>query len=202
MKLAVAGDSRGFTLMEILFAMTIFTSAVLLMTTIFIALNRSFSQGTARKELSEASQVLAEDISRVIRMQGANNPIETCGTLPAGFDSSLRIGSISYAWRTASDSQARGVWKGNAQCSNLEFRLVDDRFTLRELRVTPIEDANLDDISLYRIQGVMTSGNDSGLIFPEGSWINDTNSGCRPRSSSNRNCSIERFNFILNGRKQ
>lgn len=197
-------DTRGFTLMEILLAMTIFTSAILLMTTIFMSLNRSFSQATTRKELSEASQALAEDITRTIRMYGTNNPMGNCSDaeMSSGdFEESIKIGTTAYVWRTANEG-SRGVWKGD--CDGANFRLVDDRFTLRQLEVTIVNPPGVVNSSLFRIQGVLTSGNDDGLIPPahEESWITDTDAGCQPVSGRNRNCSIERFNYIVNGRVQ
>lgn len=188
---------QGFTLLEVLFAMTILTTVILLMTTVFVGINRSFSRGMLRKELSEVSQKLADDMTRALRTYGTSDESDDCSSLPSGYDQSFRIGAVSYIW-----SSSGGLRRSNAACSQVGEQVFGERFILRQLRVTEI--TSIPGQKLYRLQGVITSGSNASMVLPASgsTWIDDTNVRCRSGQPVLGNCSIEKFNYVVSGRSQ
>ena len=63
-------NSKGFTLIELMLAMALFTTVLVITTVGFIGINRTFSKGLVRKQLSESVQRTTEDITRTLRAEG------------------------------------------------------------------------------------------------------------------------------------
>ena len=71
-------DIKGFTLVELMLAMTVFSTVMVIATVGFIGMSRTFNRGLIRKDLSEYSQSATEDITRTIRGLGSTANFTNC----------------------------------------------------------------------------------------------------------------------------
>lgn len=199
-------NQKGFTLTELLLAMTVFSAVLIVTTSVFVAINRTYTRGLVRKELSEAAQLLTEAVTKTVRSQGASGVIAECNPVPSGYHKSRLIGDNVYAWKLGADANGGGVWLGYGSCDVKLSQFIDSRFKLRELNVTPINTAATD-LKLYQIQGVMTAGEDDAFVINPSTVDNlysNNDMRCKGTAqvATTRNCAVEKFSFIVNGRVQ
>lgn len=86
--------NKGFTLVELLVAMTFFSFLLLLVTFGFVQINRSYTRGITVKTIQETARALTEDISRAIR---TSNDFEYHDFASDG-EYRLCLGDVNYAW--------------------------------------------------------------------------------------------------------
>lgn len=190
-------NKKGFTLIELMLAMTVFTLMMLVATAGFVAMNRVFIRSGIAKELSESSQDVAEDITKAIRQAEEN--ARTCPASPpaSDYEGTLIIGSTAYAWNRTGGG---GMWRGPANCSVFSTEVVPSRYKVRAFEVTPIDTTE----GFYRIRGVITTSEDTAINFPAATsnWFEDPNVSCKGTSEvpSAQNCAVEKFNFVVSGR--
>lgn len=205
-------NTQGFTLIELMLAMTIFSAVMVIATVGFIGMNRTFNRGLIRKELSESSQGVAEDVTRVIRNLGVNVSAQNCSSGDADCVpdwSSVCIGSTRYSWRAVSDEG--GLFKDQiTSCDGPitdKKNIMSDRYVVRDFKIekimrtvssstTPFSD------SLFRISGVFTTADDSALSLGDPLAFDPSAVRClgTSRVATVRTCAVERFNFVINAR--
>lgn len=200
-------NSRGFTLVELMLAMTIFVAVMVISTTGFIAMNRTFTRGVVRKQLSEAVQRTTEEITRDVRQlpQQAGLAI-TCKQANPTPDSAC---PADNAWNTVCLTGSRyiwknegGLWKDTKQCSDAvnpsnSRKLIDERYKVVGLAVT---NTTKSENHLFRITGTFRTADDEAFTDPSAA---DTVK-CRGSAASSavKACAVERFDFIINARGQ
>lgn len=188
---------QGFTLIELLLAMAVFSLVLMVATVGFIGMNRSYTRGAIKRDLSERVQLTNEDVTKMIRVAGDASTAVPCSTNPTGFDHSLQLASAAYAWKDSG-----GMWRGNAICEAASFttEILPSAYTVRSFMIYKIPT----ETSLYKVTGVFTAGAAAGLQFPAGAenWYDNgrcKGSGESPEANS---CAVEKFQFIVNGRAQ
>lgn len=205
----------GFTLVELLLAMAIFTTVMIITTTGFIAMNRSFTRGTVRKQLSEGVQRTSEDVTRVVRaFPQKTGKAFSCiegdprtGECPTQSDGSVVcLTGARYFWSIAAEEN--GLFKDEQECNkpldpngSLTTKLIDTRYRVVSFDVVAAGASGAtDDVHLFTISGTFRTADDYAF---DTSNINDPNKvKCRgsAQSSAVRTCAVERFNFTINAR--
>ena len=203
-------DQAGFTLIELLLAMTLFSTVMVIATVGFIGMNRTFTRGVIRKELSEASQKTIEDITQSLRASAKDIAPTECdgfsntsycksGIAAACFD------GTRYFWNP-NEAAAGGLYKDTLSCnadpSSAKITVVNERFKVRGLKINPISGgSNALFAGLFTVKGALTSGDSSAfnnLSDPDFSNISCKGSAA---SSAVRSCSVEKFNLSVSSRR-
>ena len=184
--------NSGFTLIEILLAMALFTTVMLVSTLGFIGINRTYTRGMVRKQLSESVQTITDDLTRSLRAQSTKTDPDSCkeGCVPNGW-SVLSFSNACYMWKV--DDPSGGLYKAQKSCrpesadpSN-RTGLLDERFMVHDLTVTSVSGGQ----GLFRVSGTFTTTDADALV--------DDHSSCRGTSQSPgvSTCAVENFNFIV-----
>lgn len=205
MSLAVS-NQRGFTLVELLLSMTLFTTVMVICTAGFIAMNRSFTRGTVRKQLSEAVQRTTEDITRTLRTMPQNTVAQA---QKQGDWAVLCLAGGRYFWPTA--AEATGLYRDTSSCtdsvstSKNKIELVDARYHVAALKVDSIKMADAaitDQLSgaLFRVSGTFTTSDSDALQTSDPSDPSKLRCKGSVLSSAVRTCAVEHFSFIINAR--
>jgi prepilin-type N-terminal cleavage/methylation domain-containing protein len=198
-------DQHGFTLIELMLAMTLFIFVMVVATVGFVGINRTFSKGLARKNLSEAVQKTVEDVTRTVRanpggLDKINSPKKS---LPASTNAYCGS-SICYVWNTDPKVDLGGLYRmpavddlGNYRAQGLE--LVDSRYFVETLKIEPIEGEKL-----YRVRGVFRSNDEAAFVFTDttesGTPVRDPfQTICKGSAQEgvSQNCALEKFNFVV-----
>lgn len=180
----------GFTLVELLLAMALFTTVMLVSTIGFIGINRTYSRGMVRKQLSESVQTITDDLTRSLRSQSTSVAPLPCtdNCTPNGW-STLNFATSCYLWKK--DHPDGGLYKAAGSCnpdSTGGMRgLLDERFTVHSLSIDSVTGAP----NLFRISGTFTTKDQEALT--------DDRASCKGTSESVSvaTCAAEKFNFIV-----
>ncbi len=213
---SILSDERGTTLIELLLAMTLFTSVMVIATVGFIGMNRVFTRGVIRKELSESSQRTTEEITRNIRNSGLQTEVINCSGLIGDGKCQQGLGAVCmdgvrYYWSVSSqpnqDSVSGGLYRdAAASCKdspNPSNRtvIVDERFKVRTFSVEKVDSpSDQSTKGLYRVAGVLTAGAADAF---NGLQDNPFNITCKGSSQTVavRSCSVESFRYVTSSRR-
>lgn len=206
---SLKNNEHGVTLIELLLAMTLFTSVMVIATVGFIGMNRVFTRGVIRKELSESSQRINDEVTRSVRNSNTQTTIINC----AGEDSSscqLGVGAVCmdgtrYYWNVPVQSDETSVVGGlyrdaattckDAINPSTRTVVVDDRFRIRTFAVSQVSGNS----GLYKVSGVLTSGPAESLNNLGGDPFTISCKGSA-QTSLVRSCSVEIFKYIVGSR--
>lgn len=199
-KLFKQQNSAGFTLIELMLAMSLFTFVMIIATVGFVGINRTFTKGVARKQLSESVQRLIDDITTSINNGGKftqNNEEISKGKLCNT--------SVCYIWTPydkARPSDTEGLYKvssGNVSVDGAKKTyLVDSRYKVDYLQVDPL------DTNLYRVTGIIRSADETAFNFPTGENANkypaenqDITCKGSAQEGASTSCALEKFSFVI-----
>ena len=199
------GSMNGFTLIELMLAMSLFISILVISTTGFVGINRTFSKGIVRKQLSEAKQQTIEEITRSIRAYGALSvPIQdppNPGISPYAVCNQAQC----FVWNTSSGggNEKFGLMKTigiDPDDMTGAIELVDNRFKIDFIDVNKVADAE----GLYRVTGVMRIKDDEPFKFEStlANYLlskNPNGISCKGSSEAgaSRNCALEKLDFVV-----
>lgn len=194
----------GFTLIELILAMTIFSLVLIIMTGSFIGLTRSYSREQNKKQLSEALQLVVEDITRSLRSAN-NSAFEQCDVISNGtpYKALYFSGGTRYLWAKNKDDQGNlvdtfaGFYKqanrgscGDGDVAANRETLLDDRYYIRNFAIGALNNINgaykINLLATTRLSGIDTSGNTprcDGSSNPE-----------------SRSCAVQKIETIVNVR--
>ncbi len=193
-------DSKGFTLIELMLAMALFITVLILSTVGFIEMNRTFSRGLVRKQLSESVQRTTEEVTRAVRASPVNTLPGNCQTsgqtdCPADGWKALCFISVRFLWKT--DAEPYGLYTDNKGCqdgvdTSSANQIMGSRYKVSDLQVGDLVD------DLYRVSGVFRTSDDEAIV----DLADPSIMRCKGTSQSPlvRSCAVERFNFIVNAR--
>lgn len=191
----------GFTIIELLLAMTIFVSVMIVATAGFIGINRTFSKGLARKQLSETVQKVTDDITLTINNEGGLGTIQPTN-LPSSDYKAVCGTSTCYVYPGFNITDDAGMFKarlntdGTIDLANKVY-VVDDRYKVDLLNVDSVT------YGLKRISGIIRSKDIASFDIPEtgypvvGQDVDTQNITCKG-SGAATNCALEKFSFIVN----
>jgi prepilin-type N-terminal cleavage/methylation domain-containing protein len=203
-------DETGFTLIELLLAMTLFSLMMIIATAGFLGMNRAYTKGVVRKQISEAAQSASEDITRTLRTDGRalsqfNECSNTapqkngCPSLGGSWRGAICFASVRYIWGGTALYKQTGEVSGCASSTNSYeangLKVIDSRYRVEQLQITPLEQANL-----FEISGVIRTTDDS--TFNNLLDTDKTKITCKGSAflGSTGVCAVEKFKFIINAR--
>lgn len=99
---------QGFTIIELLLALAVFSFVLVFITTAFLQIFRTYNRGIARKEVNQSARLLLEDITSKMRTVVSPVQIDT-SQLNRG---RLCVGSYSYVWNPVNKASIGG-WTNN-----------------------------------------------------------------------------------------
>ncbi len=208
MNLRKLNNQKGFTLIELMLAMAISVTVLIIATVGFVGINRTFSRGLIRRQLSEGVQRITEDVTQTVRAAPTQSPSGTCflgltsDTCPPGTQWGAQcLANTRYLWRAAG-----GLYKDSKPCPDAVveaelLELIDDRFVVEGVIVEPLAIPNL-----YHVLGLIRTPDRAAFVFPEDVANDDVvsplDTRCRGTAESNavRTCSIESFDFIVSSK--
>lgn len=194
-RLHIPHDDRGFTLIELMLSMSLFIFVMIVATVGFVGINRTFTKGLARKQLSESVQRLAEDITTTINNDGGLNSSnigrgQLCSSLSC------------YVWAPYSEdspdkpSGLRKVTIAEADNPNSKGGIIiDERYKVDRLDVARIGSENL-----YRVSGIIRTADKNAFNFPDDGYPElNQNITCKgsAQEGASTSCSLEKFSFVV-----
>lgn len=191
-------NQQGFTLIELMLAMTLFISVMMVATVGFIGINRTFSKGMVRKQLSESVQRITEDMTRSIRSNGSSSL--TKAQVPE--TDSQCTGSVCYIWPLGDDGPG-GLYRVPADSVSVNeyatsgIKLLDERFVVDYLDVGPV--GLSDDLS--RVKGMFRLRDETAFnkFTAQDGTPEKEKTVCKgsAESGASQNCALEKFNFVV-----
>lgn len=196
----ISRNTKGFTLVELMLAMSLFISILVISTTAFVGINRTFSKGVTRKQLSEAVQRTVEEVTRSIR-EGGSRPQATA---VLGYGAVCNSQSC-FVWKAPSiDSGLIKTISGDVENASDAYKIVDDRYKVDFIKIETLPTTN--DNKLYRISGVMRTPDNDAYSFVNddyGDYISTQDPSkisCKgtAEAGASRSCALEKFEFVVN----
>ncbi len=203
-------NKTGFTLVELLLAMTLFSLTMVIVTAAFIAMNRSYTKGAIRKQIAESSQAASDDLTKTIRTEGRalekftvckNEPSQpsACPAQNSTWKGVLCFAKVRYIWNDA------GLYKqeGDAGVCNADttsfvqdsLTIIDPRFTVEAIMIDPVSNQ----AGLFRVNGVIRTKDPDAF-----NNLGDSDKSkitCKGSSFiAGRTCAIEKFDYIISAR--
>lgn len=206
--------AEGFTLTELMLAMVLFTTVLVLSTVGFIGMNRTFSRGTIKKQLSEGVQAFSEDVTRTLRAQPTNALPGKCDGVDNNCKNKVKpdwqwlsFANACYLWQSPTvENYEAGLYKKSGPCTNTSL---DDKITVLStryvVRVAPevkLIEGDTDGSQLYSVSGVFTTPEDDAIHVKDTSTDPNDNWRCKGTTESENvaTCAVEEFNFVVNPR--
>lgn len=206
--------SSGFTLIELMLAMTIFSLIFILTTVGFVGVNRTYTRGAIKKQLSESVQNVSDELSAALRVPQPTQPthcISGGDSCPAGSLNAICMTGVRYVWPTPLASNAGGLYRDTQSCdSNFSLpnavEIVDPRFVVEDLKVTAAAGSQ----DIYQVKGVIHTSDVNSLTTTDNSETIDRNSTsfdpyklrCKGTSAGSivQTCAVESFDSIITSR--
>jgi len=187
-------NKNGFTLVELMLAMSLFITVMIVATVGFVGINRTFSKGLVRKNLSEGLQRSIEDISRTVRVHGQLDEKTQADSSVLGLCSETQC----YLWQSYVQGADRigGLYKIQGGFDVSKFgsgeELLDERFVVDRLDIDILASSP----DLVRISGVIRTNEDSAYTIVDGKPDETVCKGSAEEGAS-QNCALEKFNTVV-----
>jgi type II secretory pathway pseudopilin PulG len=181
--------SRGFTIIELIIAMTFLTFILVFTATVMVQIMRTYNKGLAVKDIEQNGRSLIEEITRNVRLvQAANN--STTDPLiftSATADGRLCIGQVTYVWNQPNvdtnkfdndvpidvvkvrDPTAQYCANVGAPIPRSEAILLSDG----RVRIPRLSATRSDDGRLLHINATLSTNNQDAPIFESGRYTCD-----------------------------
>lgn len=186
---------QGFTLTELMLAMVLFSTVLVVSTVGFIGMNRTFSRGTIKRQLSQDIQATTADITRTLRSEpvGGVEPRYCSGENCSPEDwQTLAFSSVCYLWPVATASDRGGLYKQPGACDPTAemTKIVSSRYMVRSMEVYSI------DPEIYRFSGIFSTLVDDAIRFDDqGKVVSCKGTAESPDVVS---CAVQKFEFSIN----
>lgn len=205
-------NNGGFTLVELLLAMSLFTAMLVISTAGFIAMNRTFTRGTLKRQLSEAVQRATEDVSRTVRQLPQDGTAITClaGRQPDDQEGCpiatdwnvICMTGARYFWQNT--NEVSGLYKDTQECNKAidpvkADQIMDERYKAQAFAIKSVGSADAS-IRLFTISGLFRTAEDGA--FKDLDQIDKTKCLGSVTSPLARTCALERFSVTINARGQ
>ncbi len=178
-------NKRGFTLVELMLAMSLFIFVMMVATVGFVGINRTFTKGMVRKDLSEGVQRLTESITLTIRNEGQLANLQEAADAGENL-SQLCASHTCYVW-----GKGVGLKKTKGEVTEV---VLDERYKVDFLKVTSLTG------DLYRVSGIVRTNEDSDFNYDKDKYPNDTQEiSCKGSAEVgvSKNCALEKFSFVV-----
>ena len=216
----VAKDNqKGFTLVELLLAMSVFSFVLIMASATFIQINRLYVKSNIVAQTQAQTRAVMEDVVRTIRLADSrvvvhkaspNNRSYCIGntTYTYSLDGAFGDGSVSFVKAERSTgsyefSQAGELYSAAIKCGNEALgvfgaasfgsgnvtQLLDDGFVVREFDIYPLVDENDFPIA-YQVSITISHGDDDS--FEEGA-PDGASTTCSGDAASSTFCAVSRL---------
>jgi prepilin-type N-terminal cleavage/methylation domain-containing protein len=213
-------NGKGFTLVELMLAMALFSVILVVSTAGFIGINRTYTRGVIKKQLSESIQKISSDVTTLVQIQPAGSVIfcnendhpptrQDCPPLASYTYNVLCFAGQRYYW-PSSGSGLGGLYKDSNDCSDSTFdksvEIVDTRYAVEEFKIVPLTN------ELYQLRGVLHTTNINALTTSDNNGVYSTQRStpgfdpyltkCKGSSAGSivQTCAVEMFDFVINSR--
>lgn len=119
---------RGFTIVELMLAMTVLSVLLLSIAMLIIQIGHVYSRGVTLKSLNQTATTLSRDIQTTLN-QADSAMVQYVGL--ASKSGRLCTGDVTYAWNSVIDTtrqdQARNFYTGNEHNQEIRFVRVTDK---------------------------------------------------------------------------
>lgn len=210
-------DKKGFTLVELMLAMGLFSVILVVSTAGFIGINRTYTRGVIRKQLSESVQKISGDVSTLLQIQPSGtssfcSEVEhpptypKCSTQPYNV---LCFSGSRYYWPSHVSGEG-GLYRDSNPCNfetfDREIEIVDPRYVVEKFTITPLTN------ELFQVKGIIHTANLGALTTSDndGNYVQQRIDGnfdayktkCKGSSAGSvvQTCAVEKFDFIINSR--
>jgi type II secretory pathway pseudopilin PulG len=161
-------NNKGFTLVELLFALAFIGFVLIFVITTIIQVMRTYNKGLALKEINQTARATTEDMSRILRGVSSFSVVTAPLTDPGGSKGRVCFGSVSYVWNFTNSSVnkytdgsrvnfVRVIDPGSSMCvqnsgtypdvnRDAATELVTPRVWVHQLTVTPSVNSEFFDI--------------------------------------------------------
>ena len=94
-------SQRGFTIVELLMAMALFSFVLILASVAFVQINRMFHKSNTVAEVQQTARTIIDDVSRAVRVSASGSSIEYLADVTTGDEEPgvVCIGGIYYVFR-------------------------------------------------------------------------------------------------------
>lgn len=94
------GNKQGFTIIELVLAMTFISFLLLGIAMTIIQIGATYNRGMALREVNQQARDIGSDVQRSIMTVGAINYAADYTVTPSGLGGRLCLGTVSYIWNT------------------------------------------------------------------------------------------------------
>jgi len=175
-------DSKGFTIVELLMAMAIFSFVMVIVVVAFTQLMRSYRQGVTSQKTQSLAREIIVDMTRIAH---ESNEIKTDTT---GTTSHFCLGNVQYNYNSAANTLSQG---NSADCTTPDASsedLVGDGYQVLDFQAEPKSNAS---------NTVQLGANISLTIATEtDDLLTDTNA-CNPALAGSQFCSVTTINTAV-----
>ena len=207
-------NNHGFTLVELMLAMVVFSTVLVIATVGFIGMNRTYQRGVIKNQLSEGIQAFTEDVTKSLRAQPINVLPKYCNGMDAtctGIFNGwqwLSLTNVCYMWPLTGSDNIGGLYKSQGPCNttsdNGKILLLSDRYVVREapkIALVNVDGSDVRGAQLYSVSGVFTTIEESAIHKKDSGNPND-HWRCKgtAEDSAVSTCAVEEFNFNVNPR--
>lgn len=207
-------NQKGFTLIELMLAMSLFSIIFILSTAGFIGINRTYTRGALKKQLSETTQRLTDNISGILSVpQGASPELCTTSGASCPDDNYNRLcfTGVRYVWPRPIGNNPGGLHVDNKDCeetfnTNAAREIVDSRFVVEDLKASAVIGSR----DLYYIKGVLHTADMNALRTTSSDTTADRSAAsfdpyslrCKGSSAGLlvQSCAVEQFDTIVASR--
>jgi prepilin-type N-terminal cleavage/methylation domain-containing protein len=127
---------KGFTIIELLIAMTFLTFILIFTATVMVQIMRTYNKGLAVKEIDENGRAIVEEVTRNLRLvQSANSSsVDPLIYTAAIGEGRLCVGQTTYVWNAPNDDSNKFVGE------NEDLHIVKLRDTTAQYCSNPSQD--------------------------------------------------------------
>jgi len=200
--------------------MGLFSVILVVSTAGFIGINRTYTRGAIRKQLSESVQRLSSDLSQELaRPQTLGVGGAACGVdgvdCPENGFKAICLSGVRYTWYNTTDDNG-GLYKDTKECGarvetsdSTTAEVVDGRYVVEALDFLPVGSSSS---GLYQLKGIirtrtsaaLTTTDNSGNLADERdlpTW-DPYKIKCKGSSAGNivQTCAVESFDIVINSR--
>lgn len=150
-------NSSGFTILELLLAMTFFSFVLMFMTAGFVFVSRQYTRGIIVREVQDADRFAIEDMARNLRLSDVSDDqaarcdgsvsSSACADLTQlGIENQLCLANgVTYQWEEPDTTEAAAgvetnLWKTNGCTDGVDERtpMLSERVSVYDIQITPV----------------------------------------------------------------
>lgn len=206
-------NHSGFTLIELMLAMGLFSIILVVSTTGFIGINQTYTRAAVKKQLSESVIRLSNEATASMRTPQSAEFLECSQTGSSASGclvgwNAVCVSGTRFVWKNVFPEDG-GLFRDLRECDDENIddlvEVVDQRFVVETFKIVPLLN------NLYQAKGVIRTSDkaaftvgDDNIPITELDSYEPRNLRCRGSSAGSvvRSCAVESFNILVNSEVQ